>query len=356
MFALGCTSPFVGESQPKTLQEKPNTLIQEQDNSSLNKIEGFKSITPGIITDISSNGDNIILLKQNDIDADDTSSEDSIVYNMFSYNLKNEEIQSIVSSKSNIISSKLDTKEEGFYYIENKSESLYGLFWIDTNGDKKISISPSEHLLNPNFHITPNNTIYYGTKDGKIVHTDKDQILFTIEMDPSYDIQQIYYNKKKDLIFLSAYKDDALNLYSINSKAEELTLLIPNIVGDFKISNDGKKVLYTSTMPDSNKRILCILELESGEITKIVEGYIQEPSFSPQGDQIAYLERVDSNSDMQNLWVYNFETAKPKKLASNLKASSKIYWHPRENKLFFSIYDTIEGQLTSNIYSLNFTQ
>lgn len=354
---MGCTSLFINEDQPKTVQEKPNTLMKEEDNGSLTKIKGFKNITPGVITDISANGDNIILLKREDTDAD-IPSEDNVAYNIFLYSLKNEEIQSILSSKTNISSGKFDTKEKGFYYMENKDESLYRLFWIDPNEDKKTSISSSDHLLNPNFHITSNNTIYYGTKDGKIVHADKEQILFTIEMDPSYDIQQIYYNEKKDLILFSAYKDkdDVLNLYSINSKREKLTLLTPNILRDFKVSKDEEKVLYLSAIPDSNKSNLCILELKSGENTKIAEGFIQKPSFSPQGDRIAYLEKVDSNSDFQHLWIYDFKKNQTKKVASNIKVSSEIYWHPKKDQLLFSVYDTIENQLTSNIYSLDFTQ
>lgn len=356
LFTLGCTSLFMNQEIPKTVKESPQTLKEQKNSTNTDKIKDFKTLTQGVISDISSAGNTIALISQDSTEGDLPSQEEK-KNNLFLYNLKDEEIQFILSTKANIKSGKFDARKRGLYYLENEDESDFQLYWIDNTGSKKIRISPSEHFISSNFYLMPNDDIYYGTKDGKIVQANKDHlnyIISTINLGPNYNIQQIYYYKKKDLIVFSAYKNDRLNLYTLNLKLKKLDILISNIDGDFKFSKNEEKLLYVTTIPDSNKQTLWMMNLKNKNTLKIVEGFPKKPTFSPQANEIVYLDKTDPNSDLQNIWIYDLENKKNKQIASNLKIASDIYWNPKGEELLFSTYDTIENQIESTVHLLNY--
>lgn len=351
--AIGCSPFFISDSKPKTIQEDGDILQAQKETNSPNKIKEFNRITRGVIWDICSKGNNIVLLREENKNLD-TQIEGEITNNLALYNLKKEEIQSITSSSINLFLSQFDADEEGIYYLENKEESIFQLFWFDISNNTKIKISSTDHQVNPNFHVMPNNEVYFGTKDGKIIRANRNHILSTLDVGSEYYIQQIYYYEDQDLIIFSAFKDGNLNLYSIHPKGKDFTKIIPKINGSFNVSEKEDKIIYTTPIPDSNRTALWIFELDKKENIKLLEGYPQRGVISPRGDKIAYLDRPDSNTDLQNIWILDLENHEGQQVASNLKITSEIFWHPRNSQLYFSIYETRDDQLYSSIYSLNF--
>lgn len=350
--SIGCTPFFISDSKPKTIQDDGNILV-EQKEISLNKIKGFKNITQGVIWDICSRGKNIVLLREDIIDPD-TETEGEMTNNLALYNLKEEKIQSITSSSINLFLSRFDADEEGIYYLENKSESIFQLYWFDIPNNKKVKISSTDHQVNPNFYVKSNNEVYYGTKDGKIIRANRSNILTTIDVGSEYYIQQVYCYEDEDLVIFSAFRDGDLNLYSVTPKGKNFTKLLSKINGSFNVSEREDKILYTTPIPDSNKTTLWLFELDKKEAVKLLEGYPQKAVFSPKGDKIAYLDKPDSNTDLHNIWILNMKDQEKEQVASNLKITSEIIWHPRDNKLFFSAYETKDNQLHSTVYSLDF--
>lgn len=358
LFSLGCTSLFINQEKPKTVKEKSDTPIEQKNNkdTDTDKIQDFKTLTSGIISDISSSGDTIALVIQDDQNKDSLSQQEN--KNTLSlYYLKNQKIRPILSSRSNIKSSKFDAQETGLYYLENIDASDSQLYWIDDTGHKKIKISSSDHFISSNFYLTPNNDVYYGTKDGKIIQANKDYpnyIISTINLGTNYNIQQIYYSKKKKIIVFSAYKNEQLNLYTLDPKTKKINLVISKIAPDFSFSKNEDNLLYTTVISDSNKRILWLMNLRNKNSVKIVEGFPHKAIFSSQENQIIYLDKTDPNNDLQNIWVYDLEKKKKKQIASNLKIASDIYWNPKGEGLLFSTYDTTENQLHSRVYLLKY--
>ncbi len=350
--SIGCTPFFISDSKPKTIQEDGNILL-EQKEISMNKIKGFNNITQGVISDICYRGKNIVILREGNLDPD-TQTEGEMTNNLALYNLKEEKIQNITSSSVNLFLSRFDADEEGIYYLENKSEAIFQLYWYDISNNKKIRISSTDHQVNPNFYVKSNNEVYYGTKDGKIIRANRSNILTTIDVGSEYYIQQVYYYEDEDLVLFSAFKDGELNLYSVTQRGKNFTKLISNINGSFNVSKREDKILYTTPIPDSNKSTLWLFELDKKENTKLLEGYPQRAVFSPKGDKIAYLDKPDSNTDLRNIWILKIKNQEKEQIASNLKITSEIFWHPRENKLFFSAYETKDNELHSIIYSLDF--
>ncbi len=353
LFCIGCSNFFVKDNKPKTIQD--NSVQNNKEMSSLSDVKDFKSITQGIIGDISSQGENIVLLREDDIDIDSQEKEEDTTYNLSLYNLKEEKIYNIISSPINLFLNRLDATEEGVYFLENKEESLFQLYWFSINDNKKVRISSTEHQVNPSFYVKSNNEVYYGTKDGKIIRANERNILRIIDIGSDYNIFQIYFFENRDLILFSAYKDQVLSLYSMNSRGEDFKEVLSNINGSFNVSKKEDKVLYTAPITDSNKSILWLFELdEEDKDIKLLEGYPQRAVFSPKGDRIAYLDKPDSNSDLLNIWVLYLENQEKKQIGSNLKITSELFWHPKENRLFFSAYESRDNKLQSQVYSLDF--
>ncbi len=354
LFCIGCSNLFVKNNKPKTIQEN-NNLQNDKEISSLNNVKGFRNITQGVIGDICASGENIILLREDDLDPETHEKEKTITYNLSLYNLKDEKIHNITSSPINLLFNKFDATEEGIYYLENKEESLFQLYWFNINDNKKARISSPDHQVSPSFYVKSNNEVYYGTKDGKIIKANKRNILRIIDIGSEYYIHQIYFSESRDLILFSAFKDESLGLYLMNSKGEDFKELLSNISGSFDISKGEDKILYTTPIPDSNKSILWLLELDGNDKgTKLLEGYPQRAVFSPKEDGIAYLDRSDSNTDLLSIWIISIKDLEKNQVASNLKITSGLFWHPWENKLFFSTYESRDNKLQSHVYSLDF--
>lgn len=354
MVSLGCTSLFIAENKPKTVKEKSNPQSVEMDNISINNIKEFENVTQGIISDISSNGNKIILLKQ---DAQNENSTNIGEFNTIStYDLKNQSITHILSPKVKITMGRFDKDEKGVFYLENTSESIFHLYWIDHSGEKKLRVSSKDHQVNPNYYILPNDEVYYGTKDGKIIHANKNRILSTIDVGTEYYIQQIYFYRDDKLILFSANKNGDLNLYSIKPNGEDLTLIIPKILGNFDVTKKEDKLTYLTPITDSNKKTLWLFDLEKLENKNLLEGYPSMQSFSPKGNKVAYIDKSESNSDLHNIWVLDLKTNENIQVASNLKLNSQIFWHPRQNRLYFSTYERLDNGIEATLHSLNFEE
>ena len=189
LFCIGCSNFFVKDNKPKTIQD--NSVQNNKEMSSLSDVKDFKSITQGIIGDISSQGENIVLLREDDIDIDSQEKEEDTTYNLSLYNLKEEKIYNIISSPINLFLNRLDATEEGVYFLENKEESLFnyiGLVLMTIKSSYFFYRTSSK----PSFYVKSNNEVYYGTKDGKIIRANEN-ILRIIDIGSDYNIFQIYF-------------------------------------------------------------------------------------------------------------------------------------------------------------------
>ncbi|MCR1899161.1 hypothetical protein NSA47_09210 [Irregularibacter muris] len=347
----GCKYLFLREEQPKTLEEKNNN---EQDKTSLMKIKDFVDITQGIVSDVSPHGNEIIALKPQDDASVSSPTDNTSINNLFIYDMRRKEEKTILASQTSKSLGRFDPTGKGIYYLESKDQSSYQLFWVDDEGNKKIKISSSEHEVNPRFYITSENNVFYGTKDGKIVKANKLGVLYSINIGEEYSIEQIYYSEEKDLVIFSAFKNDVLSMYSVQPDGKNPTLFIENILGSFDISRDGTQLIYMTPIPDSNKRNLWLLTLDSTEESKLIEGYPQSASFSPNGKKVLYTDKTDVNSDRQNIWILNLHNLESKQIASNLRIISRILWHPSNERILFSSYQLKDSQVQFFIHSLEF--
>lgn len=350
----GCKPFFIRENKPKTLEEKSNDITIKENDTPRDTVKEYVNLTPGDISSISPKGDELLVLTSDDSRDEKKSSNNEDLNSIEIYNLLKEEDRKIVTSTGNKLLSTFDPKKEGIYYLETKDESSYQLFWVDLTGEKKIKISPSDSNLNSNYFVTPNNEIYYGTTDGKIYRTNKEGLLSSISLGSDYNIKQVYYSDQSNSIIFSAIKDKGLNLYLYDKNKEEYTKLAQNIVGSFDVSPEEDKVLYVSTIKDSNKRNILFIKLKEKQKIHLFQGSPKKAVFSPKGEEIAYIDKTDTNNDLHNIWIMNLKSKEKRQVVSNIKTTNKIFWHPKKPKLLFSSFHSENNKIEFMVHSLDF--
>jgi dipeptidyl aminopeptidase/acylaminoacyl peptidase len=105
----------------------------------------------------------------------------------------------------------------------------------------------------------------------------------------------------------------------------------------------------------AGKAVLAILDIADGDVAREIEvpqvGEILNPTWSPNGDAIAFSATVGGDSD---LFIYDLASSSPKRITSDLYADLQPAWSPDGDSIAFVTdrFTTNEGLLNAGDYRL----
>jgi TolB protein len=199
--------------------------------------------------------------------------------------------------------------------------------------------------------------------------------IFTMNLDGSNsrnitnnpDVAWTYRAYKKDLYFISdrdtcyrcffLYKTDVHG----NNAKKVSNLQLEDSWMDTR--NDGKEMIVSGRIDKEIRQQLFIINTETGghtQLTNDTAAYFRDPSFSPDGEKIAFIYRKNKRDKTLNdeVFIMNIDgtglkqlTSYPKeKLSKNINGykAEAPHWHPAEN--FITYISMQEGR--HNIYAV----
>jgi Tol biopolymer transport system component len=124
-----------------------------------------------------------------------------------------------------------------------------------------------------------------------------------------------------------------------------VTQVTPEPVGGAAISPDGSLVVYASAASDG----LYVVDAEGGQPIRIAEG--EEPTFSPNGTQIAYLGLPHSGccvpARREHVWVANADGSGAHEILTDEPALAKgvfeLTWSPAGDRI--AMENSLEGHV-----------
>jgi Tol biopolymer transport system component len=105
----------------------------------------------------------------------------------------------------------------------------------------------------------------------------------------------------------------------------------PNNNGFPTFSPDGKQVVYRTMGPEGEG--LRILDLESGRVSVVTSGYDNFPVWSPRGDLIAFVRRVDNDFEVHTVRPDGKDVKRLTRAKGN---DAHLNWSPDGERIMFS--------------------
>jgi Tol biopolymer transport system component len=102
-------------------------------------------------------------------------------------------------------------------------------------------------------------------------------------------------------------------------------IVVAKAGADLNLSRDGKRLLYTRTEGDGPKATIMLYEASSGTSRDLVTGLVGTPMWSPDGTQIAFLKR--NQSDWQ-IWMMSGAKPAEAHLAGARNFYALVDWTP----------------------------
>lgn len=257
---------------------------------------------------------------------------------------------------------KLAGEEAGYfnsrilYTDSNNKKSRISITDIDKKNIKHITDGKSL-IYSPIFSKKNNNTIFYIEKIDNslkiqqlnILSGKKSQIGENIELLKKITlIPNLTINDENVLLF-SATKNQAVNIYKLDTENNELTKITYNKFTDINpvFSSDNKKIIFQSNRSGSQK--IYIMDIDGKNIGKISHnrGSYTKPIPSPDGKKIAFIKKHKGKS---HLAIINIDGQKERKLIS-AQFINNIKWSSNNKYLLYSKKDGIFGGY--NVYIMD---
>jgi TolB protein len=146
-------------------------------------------------------------------------------------------------------------------------------------------------------------------------------------------------------IVFVGYRANNSDIYAINADGTGLEILTHNQKGQMNqnpaLSPDGSKVVFSSTREDKNPNKepyiseIYIMNADGTGLTDLTKsgGWNDEPVFSPDGSQIAFISSREGNAD---IYVMNIDGSGVKRLTDNPFDDSSPAFSPDGSKIAFA--------------------
>lgn len=215
--------------------------------------------------------------------------------------------------KTSPTQSEITTRADiGFISIINGKHSI---ILMDIDGSNQVNVTKDSDLDILNFHFSP-------------------------------DGSKIY--------FASAFGESGISLYSYDIENKTRVKLTDNAGSDQQpnLSLQGDKIAFISTRNTHPNTGLCVLDLSSNSISKLIcpdeIRFIYEPKFSPDGQKIVF--HAVLNDETQHIFLVNTDGTGSKKLTSYSDLNQNPQFSPDGTKIVFKAQDINQR---SDIYSMD---
>ncbi|WP_050739068.1 hypothetical protein [Acetobacterium bakii] len=359
LFLSGCQSLFIPRNVPVVLQEGVPSKSQSTPKIT---IDSYRILCPGIVQDITSNGNSLIVLNDKNSKAP---------FSIDFYNTDTQELSPFISSEKRDLTALFDTSDTGIYYVEKMNDPLSGksgsqLLWADINKDSTRIISLPEENVVKYFGIGESDQVVYINNNNNIVIADNQgdrQVYSTFR---NYNILSVDFMKENNAVAFIAYdpaNEEKTNLYYAEIKTGTLEL-IPNLLAEnvtnFDVNDINNQIIFVENA--MNNQNISIWTAETATSKIVATGNFGTGSFTPNGEKIIFTKYSPSfNSQYQSIWIMNSDGENPLQITAPLKLNSRVMCHPFKPNLYFSVEknaaDIISGNdsILSQTYQVNYT-
>ena len=347
VFLTGCTSIFIHKDEPMVVADSDDALAT---------IVSYGFLTTGIVEDISSDGNQLLLLSG------------SPYHNISLLNLTDSgKLISLINSDKTEENAVFSMDQKNIFYIEStekdtENNKQYQLFSSTLDKSSVVAISASDEDIDPVFCLNGNGVIY--SYERTFVFADpisEEQTKYTLDND--YMIHQLFYDSETHILFFlanaSSEESTMTNLYAIDfedqssSKTITPALLATNIV-DFEYQGS---LYYIQSR--NNSRTIIKAELSGTKISvthELYSGNLASLKSTSDSNILLFTKYLDQNNQsLRSIWTLNIQTEEAKQLTSPQVLDSKIITNPNQNILYFSVEDPpVNGIPISNIMRVEY--
>jgi len=349
--ASGCQNLFIPINVPVVLRNNPalNNPLPQQIS-----IQSYTMVSPGIVQDITNNGNNIILFTFGN------------TYNIDTYNTETMLLSSFINSDKRILSALYDSFDTGIYYAEKLVDPITGsvgsqIIWSDVNKNTTRVISLPEENVIQHFGIGDSGQVVYANNNNQIVMADSEGNRHVYDILNNYNILAVDYinNNEKNLVFIATdpQSEERTNLYyaKIEDDSAELSAtLIAENVSNFDINDITNQLVFIKNSGDFQT-----IRTWSSSTTNsigIATGNYESAQFTPNGERIIFTQTTpNSDSRMKSLWIMDVNGKNPLQLTAPLNINSEIICHPYKSMLFFSVEKSSDNISSANDHTLSQT-
>lgn len=348
LFSLSACNCVLIEKDSVT-QYKPINQAQEEDVKV--QILSYTGICNGIIYDYIEDYSRIIF-------AQNTSSDENEVLNLFNYNTETKKDEAYIADIKDNIDAKYDSVSNGIYYVEyNKNTNTSRIMWTDLNNKITTGITDLINSQDLCWYLTKDGNVLYAAGDGRIYFADKNGVYNIYNISSNVTIKKIgYLPKDKNVVFLSHDTQTNSNILYRMSLAEDKKTLIPmelNIT-DFETDENNDKIAYIKTN-STGLPILYSYDFNTGIKHQIYKGNIQKISLSPNGKYCAIITNPTDSLPIISLWLLSTDNDfKPSQLVVNINPIGNINWSKTKNDIYFSVTEENNEKNEYSIMKLNF--
>ncbi|HEY5557206.1 hypothetical protein [Acetobacterium sp.] len=344
LLAGGCQSLFIPKNVPIALWEGLSSKNQPSQEIT---IQSFHTITPGIVQDISNNGNSLIILN---------SENSKTNFNINTYDTDAQSLSSFISSDKRVLSALYDSFDAGIYYVvetvdANTGKASSQLLWTDINRDTTRVISLPEENVVKCFGIGESDQVIYSNNNNEIIIADNQgsrQIYTTPE---NYSILSVDYMKiTHSLVFMANPPTGAekTNLYYGEIKADSVKI-IPKLVAenviDFDVNKANNQLVFIKNTGQNQS--IATWSVNSTPQTTLAAGNFGTVTYTSNGDKVVYTQYSSNvDSQFQSIWIMDPNGKKPLQITSPLKLNSQIICDPSKSILYFSV-DTTKDVITA---------
>ena len=343
----GCTSVFIHKNEPMVVDDVQDTL---------GTVVSYGLLTTGIVQDISSDGNQLLLLSG------------SPYNNISLLNLTDSgKLVSLINSDKTEENAVFSMDKKNIFYIEStekdtENSNQYQLFSSTVDKSSVVAISASNENINPIFCLNGNSVIY--SYDQTLVFADplsEEQTKYTL--DKNYAIHHLLYDSKTQILFFLANntteESSMNNLYAINFENQSSSkTIVPVLLADNIVDFEYQGSLYY-IQNRNNSRAIMKAELSGTKISathELYTGNLSTLKATNDSNILLFTKYIDQNNQsLRSIWVLNVQTEKAQQLTSPQILDSEIIVNPNQNIFYFSVEDPpVSGIPVSSIIRVEY--
>ncbi len=159
-----------------------------------------------------------------------------------------------------------------------------------------------------------------------------------------------YWNSgMKRLIYYSKDKEENFSVVARSITDDKLDILPNAELNNFKLTPDGKRILFTKEREGSQDIWWCLLDgTEMKQLTQ-TNGYNGRISISPQGDRLVF---ISDRSGENELYLLDLETLETRRLTNNHLIEKYASWSPDGRQVAFTMR-TADENSKEDIYTID---